>query len=223
VIEPESVQRRQPRPGEGHAEGSAKDGGPPLRPAAGPHAPGDPHRPQAVGKVVYRGQNADCIDEPNQRALLHGFDACCDGAPGIEKPASQLSRHVFHPPRRVIDPAAGLKDVPKDECKGDHSGPSLERVTEILAIRIAGQVPFSARNDNRADDAVEQNWQKDACPLDHFQCSLAHAVDQIDTLLVAVVEDPHVGQEMDSQESAHRDQAGQRVQAADEEFMPSEN
>ena len=60
-------------------------------------------------------------------------------------------------------------------------------------------------------------------PLGHFQCSLTHAVDQIDALLVAVVEDPHVGQEMDDQERADGHQAGQRVKAADEEFMPPEN
>ena len=49
------------------------------------------------------------------------------------------------------------------------------------------------------------------------------AVDQIDALLVAVIEDPHVGQEMDNQERADGHQAGQRVQAADKEFMPAEN
>ncbi len=48
-------------------------------------------------------------------------------------------------------------------------------------------------------------------------------MNQIDTLLVAVIEDPHIGQEMDDQESADRDQARQRVQAADEEFVPAEN
>ena len=77
--------------------------------------------------------------------------------------------------------------------------------------------------DNRADDGVKQNRQENEGPLGHFQGSLTHAVDQIDALLVAVVEDPHVGQEMDDQEPADRDQAGQRMQAADEEFMPPEN
>ena len=92
---------------------------PTVRPGAGPHAPGDPHGPQAVGQVVDRGQDADRIDGPHPRCLLHGFDACRDGIVVIEKPASQLARHVFQPPLRVVDPAARLKNVPEDEGKGD--------------------------------------------------------------------------------------------------------
>ena len=173
--------------------------------------------------MVDRGQNADGIDGRHPGCLLHGADAGCDGMLGIKQTASQRPGHVFHPPLRVIDPAPGLKDMPEDKGKGDHAAPALERVAEISRIGIVGQVPLSPRDDNRADDAVEQDRQEDAGPLDHFQRSLTRTVDHIDTLLVAVVEDPHVGQDMDRQEGPDGDQAGQRVQAADEEFMPAEN
>ncbi len=173
--------------------------------------------------MVDRSQDADGIDGRHPRCLLHDFDACLDGMLGIKQPSSQRSGHVFHPPFAVVDPAAGLEDVPEDKDKGDDPGPALERVAEISRIGIVGQVALSPRDDNRADDAVEQDRQKDAGPLGHFQGSLTGTVDHIDALLVAVVEDPHVGQDMDRQEGPDGDQAGQRVQAADEEFMPAEN
>ena len=63
-----------------------------------------------------------------------------------------------------------VKDVPENEDKRDHTGPTLQHVTIIAGGRIAARVGHSTLHNHHADDSVKDQRQKDERPLNKRQC-----------------------------------------------------
>ncbi len=113
-----------------------------------------------------------------------------------------------------------LQHVIEDEKEGDDPGRPLQYIADIAGVRVAAGVRHGPADDEPADGSMKQQGDKDERPLDQGQYG-PQRVDSIDLRLKRsrAVEDRRIGQQVDDQVPADRQNAGQRKQAVDQELV----
>ena len=211
--------RRKAREAQKDTEGRASIGRSPLCRRSDPEAPGYPSRPDAVGEVERAGQNTDDIkDRPDNRKASHGLSKGTGGVVRTELSHTNRLGHRLEPPVRV-EPTMKMEYVGEDKHKGNVARDTLPRVPAVARVSVSANIGVPRTSNPNASDCVENDRQKNEDPLHHRQ--KWDAMDRKNGILedFRTTREAGVGQQVDAHVRPYRNQATQRVEPTNQEFV----